>query len=190
MYKLRTLQLPLIILLTILLTVLFFQYRDVVDENSVLKSKFSEYLLVSKNTPQAIKSISDNYSEPPRNQTVLKTKVANKITEKDIVKVNQNTEVVPFEDQEVDNEWATLVETAVTDVFYTSNLLVNYTLDNVECRSSVCKVRMPKNHDDIFHQSGLVLSALEEVGIKYSSISFGSDVEEGNVVFYFSKHEI
>ena len=202
MDKLRTIQPPFIIFLSILLVILFFQYQDVVEENSVLKSKLSERLLVSINTPKPSEFITGDYPEIPQNEPVTKTQIANATTEKDIVEiynpiitetetfnVNQDIEIVPFEDQQVDYEWATTVETAVSDVFQTSELLEKFTLENVECRSSVCEVRMPKGQEDTFHQSVLVLFALEEIGIKHHSLKLSPDAEDGTVVFFFSKDE-
>jgi hypothetical protein len=203
MDKLRTIQLPFIILLSILLVILFFQYQDVVEENSFLKSKLSERLLVSQNTPKSIEIIPDNCPETYQNKVVIKTEIANAITEKNFIEVNepviteiettqgsQNVEVVPFEDQEIDFEWATIMETSVSDAFQTSELLEKFTLENVECRSSICEVRMPKGQEDTFHQSVLVLFALDELGVKHKSLNVSPVGEYGTVVFYFSKNEI
>ncbi len=196
------LKVPLIILLSILSIVLFSQYQKIVDENSLLKLKLSERQVVLKDTPKSIITIDENCSENFQNNPIKNTNVANEIIENDFVEVNKagitefetpqenrNIKTVPFEDQEIDYEWATSVETAVNDVFITSELLEKFTLENVECRSSTCEIRMPKAQEDTFHQSVLVLFALEEMGIKHHSLKLSSDTEEGTVVFYFSKHE-
>jgi hypothetical protein len=196
------LKVPLIILLSILSAVLFSQYQKIVDENSLLKLKLSERLVVLKDNPKSIITIDDNCPENFQNSPVKTTEIANEVIENDSVVVNEaditefetiqenrNIKTAPFEDQEIDYEWASTVETAVNDVFITSELLEKFTLDNVECRSSTCEVRMPKVQEDTLHQSVLVLFALEEMGIKHHSFKLSSDTEEGTVVFYFSKHD-
>ncbi|MDA8622000.1 hypothetical protein N9L48_05060 [Psychrosphaera sp.] len=208
---------PLIILLSIISIALFYQHQKIVDENSLLKIKLSERLVVLKDTSKSIIAIDDNCSEDYQNNPINSSKVTNAIienapinnsevtteiiesdsvvvneegsTEFETTQENRNIKTVPFEDQEIDYEWATTIETAVSDVFITSEILENFTLENVECRSSTCEVRMPKGQEDTFHQSVLVLLALEEVGIKHHSLKMSSDTEEGTVVFYFSKHE-
>ncbi len=89
----------------------------------------------------------------------------------------------------MDYEWATKIETSVSDVFLTSELLEGFTLESVECRSTICKVRMPKAQEDTFHQPVLVLFALEEMAIKHHSLKLGSDAIDETVIFYFSKQD-
>ena len=59
----------------------------------------------------------------------------------------------------------------------------------MECRSSVCEVRMPKGQKDTFHQSVLVLMALEGIGVNHKSFNLSPDTDEGTVIFYFSKND-
>jgi len=200
MEKLKTMQLPFIILLSVLLVILFLQYQDVVEENSALKYRLSDRLAVSEITPKPMTNITDNCLEVPKNSPVLKAEFANAISENKPVETNgvsiaeikksKKATEIPFEFQEVDYEWATLVETAVSDAFQTSELLEKFTLKNVECRSSTCEVRMPKGQEDTFHQSVLVLFALDELGVKHKSLRVAPESEDGTVVFYFSIHDI
>jgi len=48
---------------------------------------------------------------------------------------------------------------------------------------------MSKGQDDIFHQSVLVLFALEELGINHRTFKVSPETDDGTVVFYFDKHE-
>jgi len=202
MEKLRVMQLPFIILLLLVIAVVFFQYQKVVEENGVLQLKLSESLTSPENSITPINVISDNSITSPHNDVNDKAELANinvenhlievqqsAITEVDAIQLSKNTQVIPFEYQEIDYQWAAVMENAVNDAFQTSELLEKFTLENVECRSSTCEVRMPKEQEDTFHQSVLVLFALDEIGVKHSSLKVSSDAEEGTVIFYFSKHE-
>ena len=199
MEKLKTLQLPFIIFLLVPLVILFLQYQSIVEENSVLKMKVSKGIVITANI---LKSIDKKLPETPHGKSTHKVEVGNLVTENDFDKAkeitiagietsqeNKNTNKIPFELQEVDYEWATLLETSVSDAFMTSLLLEEFTLENVECRSSTCEVKMPKGQDDTFHQSVLVLFALEELGIKHHSFKVSPEAEDGTVVFYFDKYE-
>ncbi len=199
MEKLKALQVPFIFLLLALLVIVFFKYQSAEKENSVLKLRLSESsktlesnkgssTFIENNNDKIDSNHASNISEPP-NTTLVFNSVQQETSEQESKKTKYAHKTVPFDEQEIDYEWATPVETAVNDVFHTSELLVGFALESVECRSSVCRVRMPKQHEDTFHQSGLVLSALEEVGIKHNTISFSSDTKEDTVVFYFSKYE-
>lgn len=198
----------LILLLSTLLIALFYQNQRIAHENTLLKVKLSEREHVSNETPKSIVTIDNKCSEYFPNTTFKTAEAAFEIVENDTVVVNEpvvvyksgvtkleslpkngNIKTIPFEEQDIDHEWATRVETAVSDVFITSELLEEFTLENVECRSSTCEVRMPKRQDDIFHQSVLVLFALEEIGIKHHSFKVSSNSEEDTVVFYFSNND-
>jgi len=201
MKKLKVMQLPFIILLLLLLAILFFQYQEVTGENASLRLKIAESFIDSENNVASINLISDNCLEASHNDATHKEKRANNKVEKYLKgieqlaideikspKIDQITEVIPFENQEIDYEWATVMETAVNDAFQTSQLLEKFTLEYVECRSSICEVRMPKVQEDTFHQSVLVLFALDELGIKHKTLKMSPDSEDGTVIFYFSKH--
>jgi hypothetical protein len=199
MDKLKTLQVPFIFLLLALLIIVFFRYQSTEKENSVLKLRLSESFkspgndeesstFIANNDVKILSKHTSNNSESA-NTIFVSNSVQQETYEPEAMKSKDTQKTIPFDEQKIDYEWATPVETAVNDVFHTSELLVGFSLESVECRSSVCRVRMPKQHEDTFHQSGLVLSALEEVGIKHNTISFSSDVKEDTVVFYFSKYE-
>ncbi|KTF08648.1 hypothetical protein [Pseudoalteromonas sp. H105] len=199
MERLKALQVPFIFLLLTLLVLVFFKYQSAEKENSVLKLRLSESLkaiessedssaFTESNNDKIYSNHASNISEPA-SPTLAFNPVQQETSEPESKKTKYIHKAVPFDEQEIDYEWAIPVETAVNDVFHTSELLVGFALESVECRSSICRVRMPKQHEDTFHQSGLVLSALEEVGIKHNTISFSSDTKEDAVVFYFSKYE-
>lgn len=203
MEKFRSMQLPVIILLLLLLAIMLFQYQDVIVENSSLKLKLSESLISLDHNVTPINFISDNCIETPYHDALHKDELAkvnveqysnvveqSAIPKVEIPQLNQNTKVIPFEDQEIDYEWATVMETAVSDAFQTSEILDKFTLENVECRSSVCEVRMPKGQEDTFHQAVLVLFALDELGVKHKSLEVRPEDDEGTVIFYFSKNDI
>ena len=202
MEKLKTLQLPFIIILLVSLAILFLQYQSIVEENSVLKMKVSEGIVITDNILKPINAIGEKLPETPKGESTHKVEVGNLVTVNDFDKAkeitiaeietnqeNKNTKKIPFEFQELDYEWATLLETSVSDAFMTSLLLEEFTLESVECRSSTCEVKMPKGQDDTFHQSVLVLFALEELGIKHHSFKVIPEAEDGTVVFYFDKYE-
>lgn len=129
-FYMEKLKLFIILLLSVLLIVSISQYQNIVEENLILKLKLklklSEQPSVLQNTPKPIISINDNCSEKSLNNPNKNTEVANVVNENDsfvansadITKTvttqeNRNAETVPFEDQEIDYEWATKVETAV-----------------------------------------------------------------------------
>jgi hypothetical protein len=197
-----------ILLLSTLSLALFYQNQRVVEENTLLQVKLSERETVSTKRSNSIVTIDSKCSENFPNTTFKTAEAAFEIVESDTVVVNEpvvaykssvtklkslpkngNTKTIPFQEQGIDYEWATRLETAVSDVFMTSELLEEFTLENVECRSSTCEVRMPKRRDDTFHQSVLVLFALEEMGIKHHSFKVSANSEEDTVVFYFSNND-
>lgn len=202
MEKLKKVQLPLLMLLLILLIILFLRYQDVIKKNSVLKSKLSEKMLVSRRVPNTMVATSNKNAENPQHEDICQMESAKAITHADVAETDTNAiaeqqlspkaiveNIVPFEEQQIDYEWATTIETAVSDVFLTSELLEGFTLENIECRSTICEVRMPRAQEDTFHQSVLVLFALEEMGIKHHSLKLGSDTIDETVIFYFSKQD-
>jgi len=202
MEKLKKLQLPFIIFQSVLLVILFLQYQNIVGKNSVLKSKVAEGIVVLNNISKSINTVDENFRETVREEAAFKVEVVNLNTETAPSKTNGNTiteietsqeshktKTIPFEFQEVDFEWATLLETTVSDAFITSLLLEKFSLKNVECRSSTCEVRMSKGQDDTFHQSVLVLFALEELGINHHTFKVSPETDDDTVVFYFDKYE-
>jgi len=138
MEKLKTLQLPFIIFQSVLLVILFLQYKNIVEENSVLKTKVSKGLIALNNISKSINTIDENLFGAAREEAALKVEVVNlnaetapskanetTVTEIETTQNSQKTKAIPFEFQEVDFEWATLLETSVSDAFITSLLLEN-----------------------------------------------------------------
>jgi len=99
---------------------------------------------------------------------------------------NESTEVLPYEEQAINYEWAVPIETSVSDAFQIHELLDGVTLENVECRTSICKVTMLKHPEGSHHQVTLAKMALSDTGVKISSSKFSSGQKDNQVVFYFS----
>jgi len=120
------------------LVILFLQYKNIVEENSVLKTKVSKGLIALNNISKSINTIDENLFGAAREEAALKVEVVNlnaetasskanetTVTEIETTQNSQKTKAIPFEFQEVDFEWATLLETSVSDAFITSLLLEN-----------------------------------------------------------------
>lgn len=199
MENVKRLQVPIILLLLTLLAIAFFKYQNVEKENHILKLRLAESLQTVDTHSNENSVIKINGGNRYSNYVSHGSEVCNsKVDLNSVQQTNSATEPkiiqsvskqLPFDEQEIDYEWATFTETAVNDVFYTSSLLTDFELESVECRTSTCRIRMPQQHQDSIHQADLVLAALEEVGISYNTKSFSSDTKEGRVEFYFNKLE-
>ncbi len=73
-----------------------------------------------------------------------------------------------------DDEWEYSTETTISDLFYTHEYLSDLILESIECKSSVCELKINKNSEDTtktssltdLHQISLVQMALNDKGIE------------------------
>ena len=106
---------------------------------------------------------------------------------------DKNETSIPFEKQTIDYEWAYSTENAISDVFAIHDYLNGIALENIECRTSTCQLRIVKsdkkrkNQDslDDLYQVSLVHSALDDMGIEMSKgLKLGIHEDNGAIVFF------
>jgi len=195
MDRVRRVYTYLIILLLIILAILSYNYQGLVNDNRALKLKISKQAetLISP----AIEPVKHSQAEPIIRKNDTDNECPIKVTEKSEITLPEtpkeestaSEEILPFEEQVIDYEWAIERETVVSDLFQTHELLDRLILDNVECRATSCKVTMLEGAKGSSHQVTLATMALKDIGLVIKSYKFSLEATDNKVIFYFSTVE-
>lgn len=171
-----------ITLLSLLLIVfLFLEYQSLSTENKFLKLKVKEFIAQNKyqqkkNTEKTIsletKDLShisqikkESLSQEAKKTHSKSSIITNGDVEINVTQIEENKTIFPFAEQEIDYDWALPVENAITDAFMTHNYLVNYTLENVECRTSICEFTLSNVSIDSMDAALTVMFAFKEIDV-------------------------
>lgn len=74
-----------------------------------------------------------------------------------------------IDEEEKDTEWAYQTETAISDLFYTESDLANAEIEELECRSTICKIVVSTEDEKLLQTPDLLNSAIRhQAGIKSS----------------------
>jgi len=193
---------PIVVLLLVVLVWQQNSHDKLAQENARLKSSLESLTLDVKESLISASSISQNITAtsstiehevvPPEGVQLAMSKESLESISNDETSVAKSgkDELVPFEQQTIDYNWAYNTETAISDVFLTHEYLENMSLENIECRTTTCQIRVKKSSGDSLHQTSLVMMALETIGIDtVSNISLGLTEQADVIQFEINPYE-
>jgi len=185
---------PIVVLLLVVLVWQQNSHDKLAQENARLKSSLESLTLhvneplisassTSQNITAKLSTIESELATPEGVELAMPKQSLESLSNNETSVANSaQDDLVPFEQQAIDYNWAYNTETAISDVFLTHEYLENKSLENIECRTTTCQVRVKKSSDDSLHQTSLVMMALETIGIDtVSNISLGL-TEQADVI--------
>lgn len=160
--------------------------------------KNSELLNVECEQPTNINKSEDNATEsesfPQKDVEALEQLSESQVeTQHDnSVELPDERPFIPFDEQEIDYEWAAKVESSVHDVFTNQSYLSEYMMDEVICRSSTCKIFVSNVEGDSFNVLLSATFAFKENKI-FSESTHGirgpNRLKDGRVMLYVDRYE-
>jgi hypothetical protein len=179
MINLNKFQLSLLVLLPLLLIVfLFFSYQQAMLENESLKGELKNAIAqlqnsnskstVSKDKSSDISELNKDFPSKISEHGTTDNKTPINVVNEVSISNDENTEVnevIPFEEQEIDYDWALPVENSITDTFMSHSYLTKYTLENVECRTTICEFTLSNVSIDSADAAVTVMFAFKDVDL-------------------------
>jgi len=192
MEKSKSLQLPIIVLLLVLLIWQTLSYSEIKAENSKIKPSGEASLMSEvKQEGNTAVLVSDSIVRESDSSQIVDAVTVEETQGNGAAQV-----AVPFDKQVIDYEWAYNTETAINDIFETHQYLDKISLENIECRTSACQLRitkkskdnLPQDSLDNLHQASLVFMALDDMGIETAK-NLRLDLQEDNNTLVLLVHK-
>lgn len=127
----------------------------------------SSFIAPTQNSSEVL-SDQLQWSETAKEPTVADStfqslaKEARQIESEDIVQgtpslsaaINNHTEQINrrFNNESIDQQWAYQRQTELEDIFYVEETLRDLDVDSVECRETLCQIRLNENTNDMFRR--------------------------------------
>lgn len=194
--------------LILLCTVFYFKYQNLNYENSALKLKISELTISMERLKK--NNFSKEHLIEEQSKLLAKNKNTNAVTSKinidasnsdeylyqneeiGLVKVKLNETSIPFDDQDIDHDWAILVENSITDAFLSHQYLGSYNLENVECRTTQCELTLSNVSIDVGDAAMTVLFAFKDMEVlneQTKSFKRGHRLDDGTLKISLGRYK-